>query len=88
MNFLSKAMKKAVAFALPVFGSALAFAEGEAGNGGAIDVNTVMSGWVSSAQTTMSNWGTTLAPLFTLGIGLVLLVIAWRLFKRTTKSAT
>lgn len=47
-----------------------------------------LSNWVTTATSQMSQWASDLAPLFTTAITIVLIVIAWRLFKRTAKSAT
>lgn len=50
--------------------------------------NSSIAGWVTTASEQMGAWATQLAPLFTTAITIVLLMIAWRLFKRTAKSAT
>ena len=65
----------------------LAFAEGETTTT-AIDSSALIGDWVTAANTQMSGWGSSLTPLFTLGIGIVLMIVAWKLFKRVTKSAS
>lgn len=47
-----------------------------------------LSNWVTTATGQMGEWASQLAPLFTSAITIILIVIAWRLFKRTAKSAT
>lgn len=65
-------------------------ADGDGGGSGtAISaVNDAMTGWIADVKATMATWAGSLAPLYTLGITILLLVVAWRLFKRITKSSS
>ena len=76
-------MKKKIAAAIALAGPVLAFAEGESSA-----TTSQLSSWVGSAQTEVAGWASTLSPLFTAGIGIILLVVAWKLFKRVTKTAS
>lgn len=72
-------MKKKILACLASVGMLSAFAEDAQASG--------LTEWVGTAKTTMEGWATTLAPLFGVGITLVLLFLGWKLFKRTTNKA-
>lgn len=81
---MNRFKKFLVAVAVTCFGSFCVLAEGTANT----TVNDAMTGWIADVKATMDTWATSLAPLFTLGITILLLVVAWRLFKRITKSSS
>lgn len=84
---MNRFKKFLVAAGVTCSGGLCALAEGESGTA-ASSVNTAMNSWIADVQATMSTWAANLAPLFTLGITILLLVVAWRLFKRITKSSS
>ena len=88
MNKIKRSLCAVGAFALAALP---ALAEGE--GAGTVQETGINSGnlikdWVATAKDGMTNRGSNLAPLFGLGIGIVLMIIGWRLFKRVTKSAS
>lgn len=90
MNKFKRSLCAVGAFALAALPALAADGEGGGGTVQETGINSanLIKDWVATAKDGMTNWGTNLAPLFGLGIGIVLLIIGWRLFKRVTKSAS
>lgn len=83
-KFISFIKNKYVALCTCCGMSLFALAEGEGTN----VADTQLTAWVDSAKTTMEGWATKLSPLFTAGIAIILLFVAWKLFKRVTNRAS
>lgn len=51
-------------------------------------VDQALESWVNASKTAMTGWVDKLLPLFGAGIVVILAFIAWRLFKRTSRSSS
>lgn len=82
-KFISLLKNKYVALCTCCGMGLVALAEGETNV-----ADTQLTAWVDSAKTTMEGWASKLSPLFTAGIAIILLFVAWKLFKRVTNRAS
>lgn len=84
---MKKYVKKFFVF-LTALGSFGAFAEGEQANIDLQPVTDALTTWINTIKTGFTTWTPLYVGLYGVGLTVLLIVVVWKLFKRTTKQAT